>query len=486
MAGKSWGTQDAEGLTPEDRKLLELYRSAENLEMPEIAKRMGRTQRSIANRLLKLRKRLEGTPNEVKIRGSTAKRGVDVKEEGNYLTVESKGFRIKTLEQLIDVCEIDLETWIMQRHKINTWEVGAKVENKDLEFVDGVMTGTVYAEGLTIETLFQVTAWLIRKEPIALRPVISPVHINFGSIKPINLKKVDNIHRAIVLPDTQFGFYRSLRTNKLTPFHDRRALDIALQITQHYYVDQTILLGDLMDLADWSDKFIRSPNMYWTTQPAAIEAKWWLAQFKAATDGGVMKIIEGNHDKRMGDRIIKHMTEAFDLRSVDGLELPPLISVPRILALHDLDIEWIGDYPNGQVWITDDLVCEHGDVARGKSGATVSSMVQDAHNSKIVGHIHRIESATKTIHVKDGAKTVEVWSIGCLCRIDGLVPAKKKRNNWQQALAMVEFTDDGDIDIDPIPIKEGRAMFRGQVYEARDRLDDLREATVGSKAEWNW
>jgi hypothetical protein len=315
--------------------------------------------------------------------------------------------------------------------------------------------------------------------------MVSTVSI-ISSIKPINLVKIDKINRALILPDTQFGFYKSLRTSKLTPFHDRRALDVALQIAQDHYIDKTVVLGDLMDLADWQDKFARSPNMYWTTQPAAIEAKWWLAQFKAATDGGDMKILEGNHDKRMNNKIMIHMKEAFELRSVDDLELPPLLSVPRILALHDLGIEWVGDYPNGQVWVNDDLVCEHGDTARGKSGATVASMVNDAYTSKIVGHTHRIECAFKTIHGKDGPKTVEIWSIGCLCRIDGAVPARKKRNNWQQALAIVEYTDEGDIDIDPIPIKEGRAMFRGQVYEARERLNDLREDTVGSKAEWNW
>jgi hypothetical protein len=486
MAAKSWGTPDAEGITPEERKLLELYRAKPPLSMEEIAERMGRSQRSIANKLLNLRKRLAGTPNEVILRANRVKHGVNIKEKGNYLEIESKGYRIKTLEQLIEVCEIDLENWIMQRHKINTWEVGAKVVNKDLEYVDGKATGHIKAKGLTIETLYQVTAWLIRKEPIALKPLISPVSIDLSKIKPLKLKRTDNIKRAIVLPDTQFGFYRSLRTAKLTPFHDRAALDVALQIAQAHYIDQTIMLGDLMDLADWQDRYARSPNMYWTTQPAAIEATWWLAQFKAATDGEEMKIVEGNHEKRMNDRILKHMKEAFELRSVDDLDLPPLLSVPRILALHEMEIEYIGDYPNGQAWITDHLVCEHGDIARGKSGATVSSMSDNAYVSKIVGHTHRIECAFKTIHGKDGAKSIEVWSVGCLCRVDGAVPAKKKRNNWQQALAMVEYTDEGDIDIKPIPIKGGKAMFRGQIYEARDRLDDLREDTTGTKAEWNW
>lgn len=484
---KPWGKPDElDGLTAEDRTLLSYYK-VPDMKLSEIATKMGRTERSIANRLQYLRKIMaeKGLQIPERINKRVKGAGIKIEEKGNHLFLESKGRRIKSLEDLIELCEIDLKVWHIQRHKINTWEVGAKAEDKDLEYIDGKLHGTIRSEGLTIETLHQVTAWLIRKEPVAIRPVLQSVHFKLGKYsypKPI---KPRNMKRTLILPDTQFGFYKSLRTSKLTPFHDRAALDVALQIAQHYHIDRTIFLGDLLDLADWSDRFIRSPSMQFTTQPAAIEAKWWISQFTQATDGEEVFIIEGNHDKRMNDAILKHLEEAFELRSLDGLDLPPLLSVPRLLALHEIGVEWVGDYPNGQVWIGDNLVVEHGDVARGKSGATVSSMVQDAHHSKIVGHIHRIEMAFKTIHNKDGIGTVEIWSVGCLCRIDGAVPAKKKRNNWQQAFAMVESFDGGVFNVEPITIKNGRSIYRGEVFEARDRLSDLKKTTVG-KAKWNW
>ncbi|KKM20923.1 hypothetical protein LCGC14_1640610 [marine sediment metagenome] len=484
---KPWGKQDeTDGLTGEDRTLLAYYK-VPNMTLSDIATKMGRTERSIANRLQYIRhimgERGEEAPGRInkRIKGS----GIKIEEKGNHLFLESKSRRIKNLEDLIEVCEVDLTIWHVKNHKINTWEVGAKAENKDLTYVDGKVSGTIRSEGLTIETLHQVTAWLIRQEPIAIKPVLQSVYFKLGKYAYPRPVKPKNLKRTLVLPDPQFGFYKSLRTSRLTPFHDRAALDVALQIAQSYHIDQTIFLGDLLDLADWSDRFIRSPNMQYTTQPAAIEAKWWISQFVQATDGKKVSIIEGNHDKRMNDAILKHLEEAFELRSLDGLDLPPLLSVPRLLALHDIGVEWVGDYPNGQVWIGDNLVVEHGDVARGKSGATVSSMVQDAHHSKIVGHIHRIEMAFKTIHKKGGSDTIEVWSIGCLCRIDGAVPAKKKRNNWQQAFAIVESFDGGVFNIEPVTIKNGMSIYRGEVFKARDRLSDLRKTTVG-KSKWNW
>ena len=44
----------------------------------------------------------------------------------NRATVESKSPRIKTLDQLLEACEVDLETWRVDHYILNKWEVGAK------------------------------------------------------------------------------------------------------------------------------------------------------------------------------------------------------------------------------------------------------------------------------------------------------------------------------------------------------------------------
>jgi hypothetical protein len=54
--------------------------------------------------------------------------------------------RIRTLEQLLEVCEVDGSEWEVERWVCNKWEIGAKID-----------------DALTVEPLFQVKAWLKRK-----------------------------------------------------------------------------------------------------------------------------------------------------------------------------------------------------------------------------------------------------------------------------------------------------------------------------------
>ena len=396
-------------------------------------------------------------------------------EQGNHLVLESRDARITSLDQLLDFCKVDLSVWEVERHVLNKWEVGAKSETKDLSFSEGVITGTIESDGkLVIEPLIQIKAWLLRKVPIAITPVIQPVNISLS--KAEKKFSVTQTHRALILPDPQFGFRKDFRTGQLDPFHDRLALDVALQIASDYWIDTTIWLGDILDLADWSDKFIRSPEMFFTTQPAVIEAAWWLRAFKEATYSKTYALC-GNHDKRMNTALNTHMIQAYDLRAADHLDLPPVLSVPNLLGLDKLGIEYINDYPNGEVWINDQVKCIHGDIARGGSGATVSSLVDDIQETTIQGHNHRVESANKTLHTRQGTRTVAAWSMGCLCRIDGVVPGVKARQNWQQAIGIVEYLDTGEHNVAPIPINNGRAIYNGHIYTARQRIEDLKRET---------
>ena len=71
-------------------------------------------------------------------------------------TAESKSSNIRTLEDLIDVCKIDLNIWDIERYIVNKWEVAAKGS-------DGVMKHS---------PLYQVKAWLQKKETTKAKEVI--------------------------------------------------------------------------------------------------------------------------------------------------------------------------------------------------------------------------------------------------------------------------------------------------------------------------
>jgi hypothetical protein len=357
------------------------------------------------------------------------------------------------------------EVWQVDRHVINKWGALAKK-------ADG---------GNVVVPLYQVKAWLSRRRPEAVEPVVSPVEVTLGRWLALarHEKKGGRLRRALIVPDLHFGFRKNVRTGALTPFHDRRALDVLLQAAALGEWDDVVLLGDVMDFAELSDKFLRSPEFYWTVQPAVIEAAWWLGKLAQAGRGARMRMIQGNHELRAETAIVTHLIAAYDLRPADEMALPPALSAPRLLGLEKLGIEWVGGYPDAAVWLTDDLRCVHGDVARANPGDTAKAVVQKSPVSVVMGHIHRIEMATRSEYRRGGKMgTITTMCPGCLCRVDGEVPGHQRGQHWQQGFGTVVYEETGDLmTMYATPLRDGRAVWEGQVLEGRDQINALRRDT---------
>ena len=402
---------------------------------------------------------------------------IDDKVEGNSRTVKVISGRIKTLTDLINECKIDLDVWEVTRHRVNKWEGYRRAEEKDLQFADGKISGYAIDHGdLHIEPLFQVEAHLLKKNPVALKPVISPVTIEFTPTE-IPIPVIGDIEYALIIPDPHMGFSRDLRTNELTPFHDRTALSLILSMMREIPFSKVIFLGDLLDLAEWSDKFARSPEMFFTTQPAIIEAAWYLAQVKSLSTH--VTVLAGNHEARLNRLLIKHMNMAYGLKPADNLESWPVMSIPNLLGTKSLGIEYIDGYPDSEVWIGDEVMCSHGDRVNSKSGRTVSAIIDELQHTQLFGHIHRIEMASKTVFNRDGPRYIVACSVGCTCRIDGVVPGRKKKQNWQQGLGIVQYTKTHH-EITPVSISNGTAIFDGKIFTGTDYTEQLNKDTEWS------
>ena len=381
---------------------------------------------------------------------------VELVEKGNGRVYTAKGYQIKTLDDLIRVCEIDTDLWRIDRHVVNSWEVTTK-------------------EAQTY-TNFQVKAWLTNTKPVALEPVISGVEIKSSKWVQQSLYDLSprDIGRTLVLADPHFGFKKNVNTGVLIPFHDRDALSIALQLAELVQPDVIALLGDWIDLAEWSDKFIRSPDMYNTTQPALVEGSWFIQQLRILCPDATIYFLEGNHEDRVTKAINKQVPYAYGITQPDsGL---PILSVQNMLALARYGVHYIGEYPDGEVWLSDNLRAIHGDRVRAKSGATATAILEDVTATTLFGHVHRQELASKTIFTREGTKVVSAFSPGCLCRIDGTVPAVKGRMNWQQGVGIVDYGQRFNA-ITPVSINEGGALFEGKQIVGNDYTDQLKKDT---------
>jgi len=402
--------------------------------------------------------------------------GISTEDYGNKKIVTSVSSRIVTVDDLISAACIDKDIWTIVKAKVNKWEGYRRQEIKDLEYIDGQPTGFIKDTGeLTIEPLFQVRIEIAKKEPTALRPVISPVNVNISGFPKKKASK-SNWKRALIIADPHFGFMRDLRTLELINFHDRRALSIILQIADDEEFDSIVLLGDVLDLADWSDKFLRSPEMYFCTQPAVVEASWFIGQIRR-TFGGDFYVIEGNHDERMKRSIKAHFINAYDLRAADRMDEEPPVSIPALLGLSRMGVKYVGDYPKGRVKLNKHVVLKHGDVARGASGGTAKAVLDKAAHTTGFGHIHRFEHLTKTYWDGEDYRYIQSFSTGCLCKIDGTVPGSKVDADWQQGFSVMNYCENGDHHLEEYPIEGGRVFYKGKIYEEENYVGDLMNQT---------
>jgi len=374
---------------------------------------------------------------------SSDEKSASFKIEYNTGEATSKGETIKTLDDLIVACEINLDVWKIDRHVVNKWEVKSKIA--------------------PVHPLFQVKAWLSKRiADETVFPVLEPVKIqmpkNGGKVnRPNGLKK------ALIIPDAQIGFRKDIYSGRLLPFHDRKALDLAVQIAEYSKPERIVLLGDMLDLPDWSDKFLRSPDFYWTTQPSIIELAWWIARLRKAVPDAEIDYLEGNHEDRMKKMMINHLIAGYNLKPAGKMSSPPSMSIPSLLGLEDMHVSWHGNYPKDEVWIMPKLRCRHGNTAKKGGGATSRSILRDTFVSEIYGHSHRFEYTCKTVKTEKGMETFRVFSPGTVAKIDGSVPSNSSEEDWQQGLGVVYY-DDEDFNISPISINDGRCIFDDTVF----------------------
>jgi len=300
-------------------------------------------------------------------------------------------------------------------------------------------------------------------------PVIqaaAPVVIKPLTRTPRSPRKWDT---SILFGDTQFG-YRRFDDGSTDPFHDDRAIDVATQIVQIENPEQVVVIGDIVDMAE-QGRFAQEATFANTTQMALNRTHEFGAQLRCATDGKI-KFIEGNHDKRLQNFVEANAKAAFGLKRAGMPEEWPVMSLPNLLRLDDLGIEYFDAYPTAHVWINNKLRAEHGTKVNSSGSTGQKYLSETPHISRAFGHTHRLEAISRTTWDRMGKIRSMAINPGCLCRVDGAVPSVHGSigangkpatvyEDWQQGVAVVRYTDD-DFFVDLVQIDDGRTVYQGQ------------------------
>lgn len=277
---------------------------------------------------------------------------------------------------------------------------------------------------------------------------------------------------AVIFADTQFGF-RNLG-DEWVPFHDDAAIDTAWAISREINPHVVVGAGDILDLPSQS-RWAQEASFAQTTQKSLDACHYRMAQLRDSVSGEIV-LIEGNHDKRMQNFVETNALAAFGLKKAGLPESWPVMSIPNLLRLDELDIQYQDAYPAAHYWVNDKLKVEHGTKAN-SNGSTMQKYLRDEpHFSRAAGHSHRLELNTRTTYDRLGRIQSFGINPGCLCRVDGAVPSvhggigadgrhAEVFEDWQQGIAVIRYTDE-DVYPSLVPIIDGRAFFEGQVFEA--------------------
>jgi len=264
-------------------------------------------------------------------------------------------------------------------------------------------------------------------------------------------KPVRGMKLALKGADTQIGF-RRLQDGTLDPFHDDAAMNVFIDAAVKMQPDKIQILGDFLDLAS-QGRFAQEASFAQTTQEALNTGHAFLAKLRAAAPDAEIVIVEGNHDKRMQNFIEANAVAAFGLKRAGLPESWPVMSLPYLLRLDELNVQYVDAYPAATDWDNDTTRNIHGTKANSRGSTTSQYVFELPHLNTWAGHTHRVEITYRSVMGARG-EAVESYSAnpGCLCRVDGAVPSVNGAigadgtparivENWQQGFGLAYYND---------------------------------------------
>jgi len=231
------------------------------------------------------------------------------------------------------------------------------------------------------------------------------------------------------------------------PFHDRKALYLALGWLKSQDIDCLVLGGDIIDCYELSkfEKDLRS-RPFWEEIKMLTD---FLDDLRENfPDQGIIYLL-GNHEARYKRYLLRQAREISspittieylikqNIEKCDddkcGLDCPKCGGLKWVITNKDRDVQVVGNLRPIHAGKLDII---HGDQSKGNPVSPARGFMLKRRVSTIGGHFHRSTRQTS----KDARGSVQgYWSIGCLC---DLTPQHMPENEWNHGFAMVEVEGD--------------------------------------------
>ena len=248
---------------------------------------------------------------------------------------------------------------------------------------------------------------------------------------------------ALVYGDTHF------------PFQDAPTLECVAAVAVALQPTALVHIGDLVDCFQIS-RFDKDPNRLDSLQDNIDEARVHLWQMANLCPNSQRYLLEGNHE----DRLRRTLWELMGAQR----ELPKLRNVkkatewPELLDLTSIGFTWIPTHQQSTSGILPKIVAKHGTAVRKWSGWTAKAEWERYGRATVSGHTHRLGA----FFHRDHNGVVQSYESGCTCLLDQEYCVDP---DWQQGFLVYSWSEDRALmTVEPVSVRDGKALWRGRVY----------------------
>lgn len=237
------------------------------------------------------------------------------------------------------------------------------------------------------------------------------------------------------------------------PFHDSRAINLAISVFKDVGIDTLYINGDLVDFYAINFHGPKHPIVGSHLEDEISQTRLWLKRFKDELPGVDIHYVFGNHEHRL---------ERFMLAYAKALY--GYVSLDKLLELDRLKIKWTPYNQRVRV-LGSDVFVQHSPPSYGKSGS-MTSLEKDVDQTTIYGCTHREQKSTRT------GKSGQIY----YCYFNGwlgstsLTPEHtevfsyaKGHDSWQQCFALVGV-DKGQGFVEQVSVQNHKCVYGGYVF----------------------
>ncbi|GEM_PF-950431 len=372
-------------------------------------------------------------------------------------------------KDLLNITHADFSYWqtAVKKKRIEVASDGKSHTVNDIEHIDN--RGRKLQLRPKKEGVIDVSDWVVTPPPLK-------VYTTKSKPGKVRAEKV-----GVILADQQIDF-REHRDGTLTPTHDPRAMDVALQITNDVQPDFIGSGGDEMDLSRLgrykpdSVHFMSPYNL----RRGVLATHAFYAQLRRDNENAIIKMASSNHHQRWVDFFLANAAELMEVRPADDPNGLPLLSLERALGLKALEIDYVAGYDAAVVRINERLVMIHGNKSVNNGSTAHEYLKEFIDESVLFNHTHRIERAMKS----HKGRIIQAISSGCLASAMGSVPSfhndvdtggeiVPRQENWQNGISVVHYTEgNGPFQVEQILIDHNdgyKAVYNGKTYYPRSQ-----------------